>query len=216
MEKTPPQLELINRFLPDLSARQKEQFASLGRLYEIWNARINLVSRADISNLYEKHVLHSLGIAMTFKIPAEYRVIDIGTGGGFPGIPLAIFFPDANFLLVDSIGKKIRAVSEISESIGLTNVTTMQTRVEHIQKQYFDLAVSRAVASLKTLWLWTKPLLHRTQFNAGKGRTPALICLKGGNLDNEIRESRLDPDITPLERFIPLAYFHDKFVLSII
>jgi 16S rRNA (guanine527-N7)-methyltransferase len=161
MEKAPEGLEVIRRFFADFTPRQLGQLAALNGLYHEWNEKINVISRKDIDSLYEKHVLHSLAIAAAFTLAPGMDVIDIGTGGGFPGIPLAIFFPDTRFHLVDSIGKKLKVVDAVSEAIGLTNVTTRHIRAEEIKDRKFDLAVSRAVAPLKDLWAWSRPLLRK-------------------------------------------------------
>ena len=159
-------MEIILKYFSDFSKLQIEQFRMLGELYKDWNSKINLISRKDVDSLYEKHILHSLSIAAVFEFEPGTSVIDIGTGGGFPGIPLAIFFPEVKFHLVDSIAKKLKVVNAVTESIGLKNVTTQHTRVEEIRNKKparpgggFDYAVSRAVAPLKDLWKWSKPLL---------------------------------------------------------
>jgi 16S rRNA (guanine527-N7)-methyltransferase len=160
MEKTKGSMELIQKYFGDFSEKQLGQLAQLEDLYHVWNEKINVVSRKDINSLYEKHVLHSLSIAAQYSFADGIQVIDIGTGGGFPGIPLAIFFPEVEFHLVDSIAKKIKVVEAVAEEIGLKNVTTAHTRAEDIKGRKFDFAVSRAVAPLKDLWRWSKPLLR--------------------------------------------------------
>jgi len=161
MEKTTDHLELILRYFDDFTPRQLQQLAALEELYKDWNSKINVISRKDIDSLYEKHVLHSLSIAAAFQFEKDMQVIDIGTGGGFPGIPLAILFPDTAFHLVDSIGKKLKVVEAVRDAIGLTNVTTQHIRAEEIKGRKFDVAVSRAVAPLKELHTWSKPLLKK-------------------------------------------------------
>lgn len=173
MEKAPEGLEVIQRFFADFTARQLGQLAALNGLYHEWNEKINVISRKDIDSLYEKHVLHSLAIAAAFTLNPGMDVIDIGTGGGFPGIPLAIFFPDTRFHLVDSIGKKLKVVDAIKEAIGLTNVSTRHIRAEEIKDRKFDLAVSRAVAPLKDLWSWSRPLLRKPPPPSDQQRPPA-------------------------------------------
>jgi 16S rRNA (guanine527-N7)-methyltransferase len=211
MEKAQGKLEIINRYFSDFTATQMQQFAALGPLYAEWNAKINVISRKDIDALYEKHILHSLSIASIFNFPAGIEIIDIGTGGGFPGIPLAIYFPDVRFHLVDSIGKKLKVVNEVVQTLGLRNVTVQHARAESIRDRKFDFAVSRAVASLKDLWHWSRPLLRNERkmedFKNG------LICLKGGDLSQEISESRLRPHIWDISRIFPESFFHEKYIL---
>src|ERR1035437_6827463 len=152
-------MEIINKYFTDFTENQLQQFAALKDLYAEWNQKINVISRKDMEHFYEHHVLHSLAIATQFNFPDGYQVMDLGTGGGFPGIPLAIFFPDVHFHLVDSINKKLKVVNEVANAIGLANITTQHSRAEDI-KQKFDVVVSRAVAPLKDLWYWSRPLLH--------------------------------------------------------
>lgn len=173
MEKAPGQLEIITQFFGDFSPQDIQRLTAIGDLYKEWNAKINLISRKDIDGLYEKHLLHSLAIAAAFDFKPGMEVIDIGTGGGFPGIPLAIFFPETNFHLVDSIGKKIKVVDAIAAAIGLTNVTTAHTRVEDIKNRKFDVAVSRAVAPLKDLWYWSRPLLRKPRLSSIESPSPS-------------------------------------------
>ena len=191
MEEATGKLEVITRYFTDFSHQQLNQFARLGMIYTEWNEKINVISRKDIDSLYEKHVLHALAIAAVFKFPEGTEIIDIGTGGGFPGIPLAIFFPEVRFHLVDSIGKKIKVVNEVINALQLKNVTARHSRAEEIRDRKFDFAVSRAVAPLKDLVQWSLPLLKNEQkmetFKNG------LICLKGGNLRREIQESKHKP-----------------------
>ncbi|HEY8968105.1 MAG TPA: 16S rRNA (guanine(527)-N(7))-methyltransferase RsmG [Puia sp.] len=173
MEKTTDHLELILRYFDDFTPRQLQQLAALEELYKDWNNKINVISRKDIDSLYEKHVLHSLSIAAAFQLEKDMQVIDIGTGGGFPGIPLAIFFPDTAFHLVDSIGKKIKVVEAVRDAIGLTNITTRHGRAEEIKDRKFDVAVSRAVAPLKELHAWSRPLLKKPSRRPAPPNTPA-------------------------------------------
>jgi 16S rRNA (guanine527-N7)-methyltransferase len=208
MEKTPEDLEVIRRYFTDFSPLQLQQLAALDGLYREWNGKINVISRKDIDGLYEKHVLHSLAIAAAFGFSRGMEVIDIGTGGGFPGIPLAIFFPDVRFHLVDSIGKKLKVVEAVTSAIGLTNVTTRHTRAEDIRDRKFDVAVSRAVAPLKELLAWSRPLLR-------KSSPFGLICLKGGDLAAEIAASDARPRIMEVAELFPLEYFHEKYLLQI-
>ena len=174
-------MELILKYFPDLTEEQKRQFAALYDLYTDWNSKINVISRKDIENLYEHHVLHSLGIAKVIRFKPGTKVMDLGTGGGFPGIPLAILFPEVQFHLVDSIGKKVRVATEIAGSIGLKNVTTRHARAEE-EKQLFDFVVSRAVMPLTDLLKIIRKNISPKQQNALPN---GLICLKGGELEKE-------------------------------
>ncbi len=182
-------MDVILKYFADFTETQMEQFSQLEELYKTWNEQINVISRKDIDSLYERHVLHSLSIAAVCNFDPGTEVVDIGTGGGFPGIPLAIFFPEVNFLLSDSIGKKIKVVNEVASAIGLKNVTAVHTRVEEIKGRTFDYAVSRAVAPLGELWKWINPLIHKGQ--KSDELPNGLICLKGGDLQKEIAESGL-------------------------
>ncbi|HEY0680138.1 MAG TPA: 16S rRNA (guanine(527)-N(7))-methyltransferase RsmG [Chitinophagaceae bacterium] len=224
MEKAPANLELITQYFADFTPLQLQQFAALDALYKEWNSKINVISRKDIEGLYEKHVLHSLSIAAVFEFPSGSTVIDIGTGGGFPGIPLAIFFPEVQFHLVDSIGKKLKVVESIVTELSLSNVTTQHSRAEDITNRKFDFAVSRAVAPLADLWKWAKPLLK----TAGKTSTvsadpvneqgrlaPGLICLKGGDLAKEIQESGCRPRLIEIAEIFDREYFKEKFLLYV-
>jgi 16S rRNA (guanine527-N7)-methyltransferase len=205
-------MKLIEKYFSDFTPVQLEQFRRLGDLYKEWNEKINVISRKDMDGLYEKHVLHSLSIAAVFEFPAGSRVLDIGTGGGFPGIPLAIFFPEVEFVLVDSISKKIKVVENISAELKLKNVRPLQSRVEELKKNQFDFAVSRAVAPLKDLWNWARPLLRKTRTGELK---PGLICLKGGDLAAEISESGTRPRIMPITDIFRQEYFNEKYLLYI-
>jgi 16S rRNA (guanine527-N7)-methyltransferase len=161
MEKAPAHLELVLRFFTNLTPVQLQQLAVLEAVYRDWNDKINTISRKDIGSLYENHVLHSLAIAAAFGWQKGAEIIDIGTGGGFPGIPLAIFFPDVQFHLVDSIGKKLKVVEAVRDATGLRNISTQHGRAEEIRNRKFDSVVSRAVAPLKELWTWSRPLLRK-------------------------------------------------------
>lgn len=214
MEKAPQSLELITKYFSDFTGRQLEQLTALDLLYKEWNNKINVISRKDIGSLYEKHILHSLSIAAAFdSIAMGSEIIDIGTGGGFPGIPLAIFFPEVKFHLVDSIGKKLKVVNAIVENLDLKNVTVQHTRAEAIKDRKFDYVVSRAVASLKDLWSWSKPLLKKNNFHLKN--QPGLICLKGGDLVQEIQESNTKPRIMEIAEIFPEPYFREKFILYV-
>lgn len=213
MEKTTGKLEIITRYFTDFSGQQTAQLGALGELYSDWNQKINVISRKDIDSLYEKHVLHSLAIAAVFEFLPGAEIIDIGTGGGFPGIPLAILFPQVHFHLVDSIGKKLKVVSEVAEKLKLQNITTQQIRVEEIKNRQFDFAVSRAVSPLKTLWQWSRPLLCNGSKSVGHKN--GLICLKGGDLATEIRDSRLKPHTWEISALFSEPYFKEKYVLYV-
>lgn len=202
-------MEIVTKYFSDFTDIQLQQFAALKQLYTEWNEKINVISRKDINNFYEHHVLHSLAIATQFEFKKGAEIIDLGCGGGFPGVPLAIFFPETQFHLVDSINKKLKVANEIATAIGLQNITTQHTRAEEIKNRKFDLVVSRAVAPLKDLWFWSKPLLK-------KGGSPnGLICLKGGDLATEIFESKCRPRIWEIEKIFPEPFFKDKFLLHV-
>jgi len=182
-------LEIILKYFADFTEAQINQFRMLDSLYREWNEKINVISRKDIDALYEKHVLHSLAIAVMVPFDPGARIMDVGTGGGFPGIPLAIFYPDVQFLLVDSIGKKIKVVQEVANAIGLKNVTSINDRAENIRNRQFDFVVSRAVAPLGDLWKWTSKSIRTGQ--KSEELPNGLVCLKGGDLKQEIEESGL-------------------------
>lgn len=205
-------MEIVLKYFSDFTPKQLDQFQSLGPLYREWNEKINVISRKDIDALYEKHVLHSLAIAAVADLTPGLQVIDLGTGGGFPGIPLAIFFPEVQFHLVDSIGKKIKVVEAVAEALNLQNVTTAHSRVEEIRNRKFDLVVSRAVAPLKDLWNWSKPLIKK---NAPEDRVSGLLCLKGGDLAQEISESGCRPKMVNIYKLFPEEYFQEKFVVAV-
>jgi len=218
MEKTETKLELITKYFTDFTPEQLRQLNMLDGLYRDWNNKINVISRKDIDGLYEKHVLHSLSIAAAFEFNQGDEVIDIGTGGGFPGIPLAIFFPETKFHLVDSIGKKLKVVESVAGEIGLNNVTIEHTRAEEIRKRKFDCVVSRAVAPLKDLWTWSKPLLkkadHTKMKDDGSTNSPrGLICLKGGDLAQEIAESGTRPRVLEIFDIFAESFFHEKYIV---
>ncbi|MBS1654381.1 MAG: 16S rRNA (guanine(527)-N(7))-methyltransferase RsmG [Bacteroidetes bacterium] len=205
-------MEIILKYFSDFTSRQLDQLKALSGLYKEWNEKINVISRKDIDSLYEKHVLHSLSIAAVFVFEPGTEIIDIGTGGGFPGIPLAIFFPEVQFHLADSIAKKLKVVEAISSSIGLTNVTTQHIRAEEIKNRKFDFAVSRAVAPLKDLWTWSKPLIKTKGIN---DEANGLICLKGGDLNEEIQLSNTRPRMIEMIEIFPEEYFKEKYILYV-
>ena len=208
-------MEILTKYFSDFSEKQIQQFAALKPLYEEWNQKINVISRKDMDHFYEHHVLHSLAITTQFDFPAGYEIMDLGAGGGFPGLPLAIFFPDVHFTLVDSINKKLKVAASIAEEIGLTNLSVSHTRAEDIKNKSFDIVVSRAVASLKDLWYWSKPLLKKRPIDQPK-KLSGLICLKGGNLANEISESMCRPRIWEIEKVFEEPFFKEKYILQII
>ena len=176
-------MEIIHKYFKDLTAIQIEQFSKLQELYKDWNLKINVVSRKDIDELYLRHVLHSLAIAKVVQFKPGSKVLDVGTGGGFPGIPLAILFPETQFHLVDSIGKKIKVVNEVTEGLGLTNVKTTNGRVEEVKDTY-DFIVSRAVAHMETFVRWTRGRISKKQNHDLKN---GILYLKGGDLSEELK-----------------------------
>ncbi|WP_442265225.1 16S rRNA (guanine(527)-N(7))-methyltransferase RsmG [Tenacibaculum sp. ZS6-P6] len=175
-------MDIILKYFPDLTENQLRQFTLLQELYEDWNLKINVVSRKDIDELYLRHVLHSLGIAKVMEFQPGTSVMDVGTGGGFPGVPLAILFPETNFHLVDSIGKKIKVVNEVVEGLGVENVKTTHGRVEEVDETY-DFIVSRAVAQMETFHRWVKNKVHKKQNHELKN---GILYLKGGDLTEEL------------------------------
>ena len=201
-------MELILKYFSDFTPQQLEQLKALDPLYKEWNQKINVISRKDIDSLYEKHVLHSLSIAAAFEFTPGMEIVDLGTGGGFPGVPLAIYFPQVRFHLVDSIAKKLKVVEAVAEGCGLKNITTQHSRIEDVKNRKFDYVVSRAVAPLKDLWGWSRPLL-KTQQEGG------LICLKGGDLAAEISESNTRPRLIEIKEIFKEEFFNDKFMLYV-
>lgn len=204
-------MELLHTYFSDFTREQQLQLAGLKDAYTEWNEKINVISRKDMENFYTHHVLHSLAIATQFNFENNTHVMDLGTGGGFPGIPLAILFPKVNFHLVDSINKKLTVAKEVASLLGIKNITIQHSRVEEIKNIKFDVVVSRAVAPLKDLWRWSKPLLKKSvcRHDAPNG----LICLKGGDLTNEIFESNCKPYVWEIEKIFNEAYFKNKFLL---
>jgi 16S rRNA (guanine527-N7)-methyltransferase len=177
-------MDLLLKYFPNLTQLQISQFSQLQELYKDWNLKINVVSRKDIDELYLRHVLHSLGIAKVVQFKPNTKVLDVGTGGGFPGIPLAILFPEVQFHLVDSIGKKIKVVREVAEGLGLQNIKTTHGRVEEIKETY-DFIVSRAVAQMETFVFWTKGKINKKQQHPIKN---GILYLKGGDLSDELKK----------------------------
>ena len=204
-------MDIILKYFPDLTETQKQQFAALYDLYTDWNSKINVISRKDITNLYEHHVLHSLGIAKIIHFRPETEIMDLGTGGGFPGIPLAILFPDTHFHLVDSIGKKVKVATEIAQAIGLKNVTTRHCRAEE-EKQQFDFVVSRAVMPLTDLLKIIRKNIRKEQHNALPN---GLICLKGGELDQETMPVKHKTMLYDLKNEFTEDFFKTKKVVYV-
>ena len=202
-------MDFITKYFPHLTEEQRSQFAELDPLYREWNAKINVISRKDIDALYEHHVLHSLGIAQMIRFKPGTKILDFGTGGGFPGVPLAILFPECEFLLVDSIGKKVKVAGAVAESLGLKNVRVLHGRGEEIKEQ-FDFVVSRAVMQLQELVGFTKQLVHGTQRN---GMPNGLICLKGGELQAELRPFKRIVEVQELYPTFDEEYFKTKKVV---
>jgi 16S rRNA (guanine527-N7)-methyltransferase len=214
MEKQ-EKLDIVLKYFSDFTDEQLGQFRQLEAVYHEWNEKINVISRKDIDALYEKHVLHSLAIAALCAFDAGAEVVDIGTGGGFPGIPLAIFFPGVNFLLADSIGKKIKVVQEVVNALGLKNVALHHGRVEEIKGRQFDYAVSRAVAPLGELWKWINPAIRRGQ--KSDDFPNGLFCLKGGDLKQEITDSGLKKitQAWSVDNIFPEPAFEEKFLVYV-
>lgn len=206
-------MEVLQKYFTDFTPGQEKQFAALKNLYSEWNRKINVISRKDVDNFYVHHVLHSLAVAVKFDFKINMQVMDLGAGGGFPGLPLAIFFPEVHFHLVDSINKKLTVVNEIAAAIGLQNITTQHTRAEEIKNSQFDVVVSRAVAPLKDLWRWSKPLIKKNKTAAGTDNPNGLICLKGGDLAAEIFESGCKPFVWEINKIFAEDYFKEKYLL---
>lgn len=206
-------MENILKYYPDLSASQIEQFQQLGPLYREWNTKINVISRKDIDNLYQHHVLHSLAISNIVEFNDGAKVLDLGTGGGFPGIPLAILFPEVQFTLVDGTRKKILVVNEVANAIGLKNVTAKHIRAEEL-KQKFDFVICRAVASLDKLINWSFRLISQKQMH---GVPNGLITLKGGNIREEIKAlpRKEYVEVYPLYKFFEEEYFEEKVLVYV-
>ena len=202
---------LIQKYFKDLTAPQLEQFGQLYELYSFWNAQINVISRKDIDELYIRHVLHSLGIAKFCSFKPGETVLDVGTGGGFPGIPLAILFPETQFHLVDSIGKKIKVVTEVAAGLGLKNVKASHLRAEQVTEKY-DFVVSRAVTRLIDFYPWVKGKFKKDSKNAIPN---GILYLKGGDLTEEIAETKLKAELYPLSEYFEEDFFETKYVVYI-
>lgn len=203
--------EVIHKYFPNLSDLQKKQFDMLEDCYRDWNAKINVISRKDVDSLYVRHVLHSLAIAKyTNFLPGEI-ILDVGTGGGFPGLPLAILFPEAEFVLVDSIGKKIKVVNEIASTIGIKNLRGIHSRAEAVEGK-FNFIISRAVTRLKDFYPWVKDKITKKSLNAIPN---GILYLKGGDLKEEIRESGLETTLIPIADYFSEEFFETKYILYI-
>lgn len=203
--------DLIFGYFPKLTDSQKQQFEALDTCYREWNAQINVISRKDIDSLYLRHVLHSLAIAKYLEFQPGESILDVGTGGGFPGIPLAILFPETDFLLVDSIGKKIKVVNEVASSLGLKNVSAQHARAEAIEGK-FNFVVSRAVTQLKDFYPWVRNKIKKESINSVPN---GILYLKGGDLRQEIKESGLKPELIAISDFFSEEFFDTKFILHI-
>lgn len=201
-------MEQILHYFPTLTEKQKEQFAALDALYRDWNAKINVISRKDIDNLYEHHILHSLGIAKVIRFRPGSSVLDIGTGGGFPGIPLAILFPEVKFHLLDSIGKKVKVAQAVAEAIGLENVRCSHRNVME-DKEKYDFVVSRAVMQMSDLVKLIRKNVHHEQKNSLPN---GVICLKGGDIQSEMRPFKHCCEVWPLSTYFEEEFFETKKV----
>jgi 16S rRNA (guanine527-N7)-methyltransferase len=204
-------MELITKYFPALTKDQIAQFRKLEGLYLEWNSRINVISRKDMEHFYEHHVQHSLGIALVQAFQPGSSVMDVGTGGGFPGIPLAILFPETEFLLVDSIGKKIKVVQEVSKAIGILNIEAVQARAEEV-KQKFDFVVSRAVTTLPDFIKWVEKNIKKESRHTLKN---GILYLKGGNLDDELATVKNKCQVFDLSNYYEEAFFETKKVVHV-
>jgi len=203
--------EQLFKYFPGLTSIQRQQFEQLPQLYNFWNNQINVISRKDIDELFERHVLHSLGIAKVISFLPGEKVLDVGTGGGFPGIPLAILFPDTDFYLVDSIGKKIKVVQEVAAALGLKNVRAAHLRAEQVNEK-FDFVISRAVTRLKEFYPWVRGKFNKSTQNALQ---PGILYLKGGDLQQEITESGLKVQQFYLKDYFTEEFFETKQVIYV-
>ena len=210
-------MQLIDRYFPDLTAEQRDRFEQLTPLYTEWNAKINVISRQDIENLEERHVLHSLAIAKVVQFKPEAQMLDLGTGGGFPGIPLAILFPESRFVLVDGTGKKIQVVREVAAALGLKNVTAHHARVEEIKMNHqFDFVLTRGVATLDKLLVWSQHLLKKKHLHVYPN---GILALKGGDLRTEIKslpgKGNSYTEVFPIHDFFKEPFFAEKSVVYV-
>ena len=213
-------MDIILKYFPNLTERQREQFAALLPLYEEWNAQINVISRKDMEHFYEHHVLHSLAIAKVIPFAPMTEVLDVGTGGGFPGVPLAVMFPDARFTLIDSIGKKIKVVSDVIDRLGLTNTKALQIRAEDLGTEHdrqgvncppeYDFVVSRAVTTLGEFVPWVKKKISKSQYNTLRN---GILYLKGGDLTNELFPFRHKVKTWDISQWFDEEFFETKKVI---
>lgn len=204
-------MELIDKYFPELTVDQRDKFGQMSELYEYWNARVNVISRQDIDTLYERHILHSLGIAKVQAFRPNTNILDVGTGGGFPGIPLAIMFPEAKFHLVDSIGKKIRVVQEIAQALKLDNVVAEQVRAEKLEESY-EFVVSRAVTRMAPFVGWVRKNISRNSFHELRN---GILYLKGGDLTEELSEIPQKARTYELSGFFAEEFFETKKVVYV-
>jgi 16S rRNA (guanine527-N7)-methyltransferase len=200
---------IIQKYFPHLTAQQLLLFEKMAPIYREWNEKINVISRKDIDSLYERHILHSLAIAKIISFRPGTKILDVGTGGGFPGIPLAILFPECHFTLIDSIGKKIKVVQAVAEELGLTNVTAIHTRVQEVKEEY-DFVISRAVTSFPDFVGWVRKNIARQPKNS---RPNGIIYLKGGDFQEEIKNFKQSIEIADLPAFYEEPYFETKKVI---
>lgn len=204
-------MDIILKYFPEMTERQREQFAALLPLYEEWNAQINVISRKDMEHFYEHHVLHSLAIAKVLQFKPMAEVLDVGTGGGFPGVPLAIMFPNARFTLIDSIGKKIKVVNDVIARLGLINTKAMQIRAEQLDGE-FDFVVSRAVTTLDEFVPWVKGKISPTNYHRLRN---GILYLKGGDLDTELLHFRKKATVWDIGEFFTEEFFQTKKVIHL-
>lgn len=202
-------MEIINKYFPDLSEKQINQFAQLQDLYRNWNSKINVISRKDIDELYERHILHSLAISKVIKFKDNTKLLDVGTGGGFPGIPLAILYPECDFHLVDSIGKKIIVVKEVAKAIGLNNVRTDHERAEKLKENY-DFIISRAVTAFPAFYNWVRNKINKISLN---DLPNGILYLKGGDLSEELKNFKSRITEHNISEFFDEPFFETKKVI---
>ncbi|MFC2152883.1 16S rRNA (guanine(527)-N(7))-methyltransferase RsmG [Bacteroidota bacterium] len=202
-------MDIVKKYFPDLTEKQENQFLLLQGLYKEWNNKINVISRKDINQLYERHVLHSLAIAKVIHFKKNTNILDVGTGGGFPGLPLAILFPECSFHLVDSIGKKITVVQEVSKALNLNNLTSEQIRAEKIKEKY-DFIVSRAVTAFPAFYNWVRLKIKKDSQNSLKN---GILYLKGGNLEEELKHFKLRITTFNISDFFAEPFFETKKII---